>query len=566
LQFDGVDDFVKIPDNFGNFDFGTTFTVEAWINPTASSLGEPGIVSGSCFPATCPAGAEFAGSWVMFMPVDDQTKFGLSVCTPGCNAAVSPSGTLQVGVWQHVAATYNGSTITIYRNGVQVGTAAHSGTVTPSEFIYMGRFGLSAYKGLTDEVRVWNLVRTQAEIQATFSETWSGPRPGLVGYWRFDDDNEFGQAVVDSSGSNNNGWLGPNNNVEDFDLENPLRVESDAPVEGATDTDGDGVLDTLDNCPAVANTDQADQNGDGTGDACETDTDGDGILDVDEAAGCVDIPNAGRTTCNTSATATSAPVSGPSPLPGESFWVEWSFENTSGAPIKIVRPNCFDGVAFSVKKELPSEQLSDELAQTHNIGPSIGPDRIITLGTTPETNNKITGRCNLLGASGTAIEPVDVGDYRVTATVSSLLSELGGETLALVTQTSTPTTVSVVGTPGVFTENKAATVTFTPLVVWNGFTLPLGAAISEIAGRRARDIDPTTLRLNGTVPIIPGAAIVRGDVLFVAFNGPQALQAAGTLVPGETVYLTINGRFFDTKKNASEAFSGQGSLKIIEGP
>src|SRR5687767_1208314 len=49
LQFDGagdnLGDFVTIPDNFGNFDFGTAFTVEAWINPTASSLGEPGIVS-----------------------------------------------------------------------------------------------------------------------------------------------------------------------------------------------------------------------------------------------------------------------------------------------------------------------------------------------------------------------------------------------------------------------------------------------------------------------------------------------------------------------------------------
>ncbi|MBX3045706.1 MAG: right-handed parallel beta-helix repeat-containing protein [Anaerolineales bacterium] len=49
------------------------------------------------------------------------------------------------------------------------------------------------------------------------------------------------------------------------------------------DTDGDGVEDSLDNCPLVANADQADSDGNGVGDACEppasVDTDGDGIQD-----------------------------------------------------------------------------------------------------------------------------------------------------------------------------------------------------------------------------------------------------------------------------------------------
>lgn len=37
----------------------------------------------------------------------------------------------------------------------------------------------------------------------------------------------------------------------------------------SADTDGDGLADTLDNCPAVSNADQLDANFDGTGDACE---------------------------------------------------------------------------------------------------------------------------------------------------------------------------------------------------------------------------------------------------------------------------------------------------------
>ena len=51
------------------------------------------------------------------------------------------------------------------------------------------------------------------------------------------------------------------------------------------DQDWDGVCDGLDNCPGVANPDQADSDGDGIGDACVStaDTDGDGIPNVDDA-------------------------------------------------------------------------------------------------------------------------------------------------------------------------------------------------------------------------------------------------------------------------------------------
>lgn len=51
----------------------------------------------------------------------------------------------------------------------------------------------------------------------------------------------------------------------------------------AADSDGDGIADESDNCPANGNPDQQDQNSDGEGDACDSDIDGDGTPNDSDA-------------------------------------------------------------------------------------------------------------------------------------------------------------------------------------------------------------------------------------------------------------------------------------------
>jgi hypothetical protein len=223
LQFDGEDDFVSIADS-GDFDFDETFTVEVWAKP--SSLSGSGnyksfVGGGNAEPPSA------GGAWQLFLSDSNYSSWGLGVCVPGCSSAQSSSGSLQVDQWQHLAATYDGSNIRIYKNGDLVNTKAHSGNVNNVQFVLVGIWETS-FNGLIDEVRIWNITRTQTEIQDNKDYSLNGDESGLVGYWKFDEGT--GQVVSDSTSNNNDGRLGELSASDDKD---PVWVVSDAPINAA---------------------------------------------------------------------------------------------------------------------------------------------------------------------------------------------------------------------------------------------------------------------------------------------------------------------------------------------
>lgn len=68
--------------------------------------------------------------------------------------------------------------------------------------------------------------------------------------------------------------------------EQPMQVSAVICPHSVQDSDGDGVGDACDNCPAVANPNQADCDGDGFGDACDPDDDNDGVPDEIDVCDC----------------------------------------------------------------------------------------------------------------------------------------------------------------------------------------------------------------------------------------------------------------------------------------
>lgn len=73
-----------------------------------------------------------------------------------------------------------------------------------------------------------------------------------------------------------------NDGVPDVSDNCPLVYNPSQNASACADTDGDGVLDGADNCPTVSNASQADNDGDGQGDACDTDDDNDGVPDTSD--------------------------------------------------------------------------------------------------------------------------------------------------------------------------------------------------------------------------------------------------------------------------------------------
>lgn len=245
LEFDGVNNHVLVPSHPA-LRPPNDFTIEVWVNPqqigTTQNLVQHDEDGGG------------DDGYTLNILSDGRVRFTASNANGLANQSALSDQTLTAGQWYHLAGVYDNSVVKVYVDGQETSHVA-SGDVVYTVFdnVNIGRRGgtnspnTNFFHGQMDEVRFWNVPRSQAEVVATMDQPLSGGEPGLVSYWRFDEGS--GSTAFDSA------------NMHDGTLVNgPLWAElelgdpsgdcnsNNIPDECEPDLDGDTIPDACDPC------------------------------------------------------------------------------------------------------------------------------------------------------------------------------------------------------------------------------------------------------------------------------------------------------------------------------
>ena len=155
LQFNGTSALVTIPDA-ASLHLSTGMTLEAWVNPsTVTSTWRDVIYKGN-------------DNYYLEATSTNASSPDAGMIAGGSYADAFGTAALPANTWSYLTETYDGSTLRLYVNGTQVASTAHTGTIATStnplqiggDSIY-GQF----FAGLIDDVRVYNVALTAAQIQ-----------------------------------------------------------------------------------------------------------------------------------------------------------------------------------------------------------------------------------------------------------------------------------------------------------------------------------------------------------------------------------------------------------------
>jgi hypothetical protein len=198
LDFDGFDDYVDCGNSASVQRNGAQpFTVEAWVKP-----------AGGLWVAVVSKFVHTASNEGYSLEIFSDNKVSLLYGNNWSDWNATTSDTaLTSGVWSHIAATYDGSTVNIYINGNLSQSAAWTDGVTDSgtNLLLGSRDGNTLYLGQMDEVRVWTVARTAAQLRESMAKTLAGNEAGLAAYYRLDELD--GNTAYDLSSNANNGTL-----------------------------------------------------------------------------------------------------------------------------------------------------------------------------------------------------------------------------------------------------------------------------------------------------------------------------------------------------------------------
>ncbi len=193
LNFDGSNDFVEvsgIPNPVGSF------TVEAWAR--METKGWRTVFS--------KIANGYFGYTISYDFNND--KMGAGIGTGSSWEGVQSQTGWNLDQWYHVALVYNAddSTMYYYQDGDLQGSTGVVPFYSTTTFKIGNDEWLEVWDGDIDEVRLWQVARTQAEIQSTMNMELTGTEPGLSNYYNFNQgipggDNTGITSLIDLQGA-----------------------------------------------------------------------------------------------------------------------------------------------------------------------------------------------------------------------------------------------------------------------------------------------------------------------------------------------------------------------------
>jgi hypothetical protein len=228
LHYNGENSFAQVPFN-PILNPPDQITVEAWYKTTEEFVYlQQCIIDKPFYEHQFPAYQYLMAPYSF--EADGPDYFFAWLTTDGQGHGMHVQDVGERGVWVHCAMTFDGETKRLYIDGELVGSYYQPGHIdgyeTGIRFGRLTNLDLWNFNGFIDEIRIWDVARTQQQIQQTMNIPLIGDEPGLIAYWNFDEGG--GQSILDITGNGSDGYLGLTPEVDEND---PVWVESDAPIE-----------------------------------------------------------------------------------------------------------------------------------------------------------------------------------------------------------------------------------------------------------------------------------------------------------------------------------------------
>lgn len=184
-------------------------TIEAWVKPESFSENWTGL-----FTYLQDNTVNESGYGLVWLDDDKVCLYVMTEDAPADYWNDAPGVTVPTDEWSHVAGTYDGEEIRMYLNGMLMETFPLTGAIDwqfePLEF-RIGSFYDDnedvRYNGELDEIRIWDVARSEEEIRGGMCSKVNPDAAGLLAYWNFD--SLDGGFFEDLSSGNHNGAVSP---------------------------------------------------------------------------------------------------------------------------------------------------------------------------------------------------------------------------------------------------------------------------------------------------------------------------------------------------------------------